>query len=94
VGLTSVHPGGVATSIASSSRVAGNDGMRERHQKAVERFKRMMPPEEAAAQIVKGIERRRARLLITRETHILDLAKRVAPNGANSIIDWGWKLLQ
>jgi NADP-dependent 3-hydroxy acid dehydrogenase YdfG len=91
VGITTVHPGGVATNIAASSRVAGDDKHRAGHQRAVAMFRKMLPPERAAEQIVRGIESSRQRVLITRESHLLDLAKRVAPTASNRLIDWGWK---
>jgi NADP-dependent 3-hydroxy acid dehydrogenase YdfG len=91
VGITAVHPGGIATNIAAASRVAGDDRVRAGHQRAVKMFRKMMPPEQAAEQIVRGITGKRARVLITRETHFLDLAKRVAPTASNALIDWGFK---
>jgi hypothetical protein len=33
-------------------------------------------------------------VLITRETHFMDLAKRVAPVASNRLIDWGMKRMQ
>jgi NAD(P)-dependent dehydrogenase (short-subunit alcohol dehydrogenase family) len=94
VGLTSVHPGGIATNIAASTRVSGDEKTRARHSRAIERFKQMMPPEKAAEAIIDGIKRNRARVLITRETHVLDFLKRVAPNGSNALLEWGWKRTQ
>lgn len=91
VGVTSVHPGGVATNIAAASRVAGDDKLRQGHERTVKLFRNMLAPERAAEHIVRGIEGRRARVLITRESHLLDLAKRVAPTASNRLIDWGWK---
>jgi NADP-dependent 3-hydroxy acid dehydrogenase YdfG len=91
VGITSVHPGGVATNIAASSRVSGDERVRAGHQRAVKMFTKMLPPERAADQIVRGIQGGRSRVLITRETHFLDLAKRVAPTASNRLIDWGFK---
>lgn len=91
VGITSVHPGGVATNIAASSRVSGDEKLRAGHLRAVKMFTKMLPPERAADQIVRGIQGGRSRVLITRETHFLDLAKRVAPTASNRLIDWGFK---
>jgi len=91
VGITSVHPGGIATNIAASSRVSGDDKLRAGHERAVKMFRKMMAPERAAEQIVRGITASRQRVLITRETHFLDLAKRVAPTASNALIDWGFK---
>jgi NAD(P)-dependent dehydrogenase (short-subunit alcohol dehydrogenase family) len=94
VGVTTVHPGGIATNIAAASRVSGDDRVQASHQRAVKMFRKMMPPEQAAEQIVRGITAKRARVLITRESHLLDLAKRLAPTASNRIIDWGFKRLQ
>jgi NAD(P)-dependent dehydrogenase (short-subunit alcohol dehydrogenase family) len=91
VGITAVHPGGIATNIAASSRVSGDPQFVARHAKAIRAFQKMMPPEQAAERIVNGITGNRTRVLITRESHILDLAKRVAPTASNALIDWGVK---
>jgi NADP-dependent 3-hydroxy acid dehydrogenase YdfG len=94
VGISCVHPGGVATQIAASARISGSEELRAKHKKAVKRFKKMMPPARAAAQIVEGIEHNRARVLITPETHIIDFASRVAPSAASALINWGLNRLQ
>ncbi|MET0389537.1 MAG: SDR family oxidoreductase [Polyangiales bacterium] len=94
VGITTVHPGGIATNIAAASRVTGDEQIHKSHARAVKAFRKMMPPEQAAAQIVRGITENRPRVLITRETHLLDFAKRVAPVSSNRIVDWGFKRLQ
>ena len=91
VGITTVHPGGVATNIAAASRVSGDDKHRAGHARAVKMFRKMLPPERAAEQIVNGIQASRQRVLITRESHLLDFAKRVAPTASNRLIDWGFK---
>ena len=94
VGVTSVHPGGIATNIAAATRVVGDARDRQNHDRLVERFKTMMPPEQCAARIVRGIEQNRARVLITRETHLLDWAKRLAPVGSTALVSWGFKRTQ
>lgn len=94
VGITTVHPGGIATNIAAASRVAGDERVKAAHARAVKMFRKMMPPSEAARQIVEGITEKRTRVLITRESHVLDLAKRLAPVASNRLIDWGFKRMQ
>jgi short-subunit dehydrogenase len=91
VGITAVHPGGIATNIAAASRVAGGEDLQRRHAKAVKMFRKMMPPEVAAERIVNGISDNRTRVLITRESHFFDIAKRVAPTASNRLIDWSFK---
>jgi NAD(P)-dependent dehydrogenase (short-subunit alcohol dehydrogenase family) len=90
VGVTCVHPGGVATNIAARTKVTGDDAMHARHARIVRQFRKMLPPEKAAEKIVAGIEHSRQRVLITRETYLLDFAKRVFPTGASSLVQWGW----
>lgn len=81
VGVTVVHPGGVKTNIALSSRISGDDpdgeqaeATRKFHETALN-----MPPEEAAAQILAAVEARKGRVVITREAKIGDFLARIAP---------------
>ena len=82
VGVTVVHPGGVATAIARSARApAGIDAAEvERRRAAVER-KLRMPPARAGEIIVRGIERRRARVLVGGDAVVVALLERLAPVG-------------
>jgi hypothetical protein len=50
----------------------------------------MMPASAAAARIVNGIKKNKGRVLITRETYALDIAKRIAPNASTSLVAWGF----
>ncbi len=90
VRVTSVHPGGIATNIAAKTKVIGNDDAHKRHAKIVRGFQKMLPPEKAAERIVGGIVRDRPRVLITRETYVLDFAKRAFPNTASALVQWGF----
>jgi NADP-dependent 3-hydroxy acid dehydrogenase YdfG len=90
VRVTSVHPGGVATNIAAKTRVVGDELEQERHKKIIRRFRKMLPPEKAAEAIVRGIVRDQARVLITRETYLLDFAKRAFPDSASALVEWGF----
>ena len=90
VGVSSVHPGGIATNIAAASRHNGDAESAQLHKRSVEVFKKMMPPSAAAARIVAGIKKNKPRVLITRETYALDIAKRVAPNASNALVAWGF----
>jgi NAD(P)-dependent dehydrogenase (short-subunit alcohol dehydrogenase family) len=80
VGVTLVHPGGVATSIAKNVRVpAGTPPERiARHQAKMEKLLRM-PPDRAAQIIVAGIERRRARILVGGDAKFVALLERLVP---------------
>lgn len=80
VGVTVVHPGGVATSIAEKARVpagATAEEVARRH----ERFRKLLrlPPEVAGEAIVRGVERRRPRVLVGSDAKVLSLIARALP---------------
>ncbi len=83
VGVTSVHPGGVATNIARNARfVRGYVVDEELDQtEAVARFDELArtTPEAAAEQIVAGIERNRPRVVIGADARFLDRLQRLMP---------------
>jgi NADP-dependent 3-hydroxy acid dehydrogenase YdfG len=91
VGVTSVHPGGVATNIAASARTNGDPKSTKMKARTVAAFRSMLPPEKAAAAIVRGIRANRARVLIARESSAIDWAKRVAPVGTSALVHWGYR---
>lgn len=68
VGVTLVHPGGVRTRIAESARVAAGLSVAEAalRKAAAERLL-VMPPDQAAARILLGIERRELRVLVGKD---------------------------
>jgi short-subunit dehydrogenase len=82
VGVSVVHPGGVATSIAKSARIPAGAPREdvERGRKTMEKLLRM-PPEQAGEIIVHGIERRRARILVGSDAKAAALLERLAPIG-------------
>ncbi|MGJ7917123.1 SDR family NAD(P)-dependent oxidoreductase [Massilia sp. LXY-6] len=82
VGVSVVHPGGVATSIAKSARIpagAPQDEV-ERRRKTMEKLLRM-PAEQAGDIIVRGIEKRRARILVGSDAKAAAFLERLAPVG-------------
>jgi NADP-dependent 3-hydroxy acid dehydrogenase YdfG len=82
VGVSIVHPGGVATSISKNARIpagAPQDEV-ERRRKAMEKLLRM-PPEQAGEIIVRGIEKRRARILVGSDAKAAAFLERLAPVG-------------
>tara|TARA_R110000868_G_scaffold2384_5_gene17675 strand:+ start:36746 stop:37576 length:831 start_codon:yes stop_codon:yes gene_type:complete len=80
VGITTVHPGGIATSIARNARVpAGAPAADEAAGKAnIDKFL-VMPPDEAAATILKGVERRLPRVIVGRDAHFAAIIERLFP---------------
>ena len=91
VGVTSVHPGGVATNIVENMRVPpGPDAARD-NARLAKVFKKMLPPEVAAEAIVRGIVLDKPRVLITRETYVADLIKRLVPDLSTDLVAWGYE---
>jgi short-subunit dehydrogenase len=80
VGVTTVHPGGIATSIAKNARMSQTLSPQELAQQQ-RRFERLlkMPPEEAGEIIVKGVEQRRPRIIVGSDARFASFIARLAP---------------
>jgi short-subunit dehydrogenase len=80
IGVTVVHPGGIRTRIAESARVgSGVDGAEFEAGRA--QFAKLLriPPEQAAAQILSAVEKRRPRVLVGASAKIPDVLVRMFP---------------
>ena len=87
IGVTVVHPGGIATSIAEKARVpAGisDEEIARRHAKYRKLLR--LPAEVAGETIVRGIERREPRILVGSDAKTISLIARLLPVSY-------WKLL-
>ncbi|QJE02212.1 SDR family oxidoreductase [Massilia forsythiae] len=82
VGVSVVHPGGVATAIARNARMPrhATPEQIERGRRQVQRLLRM-PPERAADIIARGIQQRRARILVGSDAVTAAWLERLAPVG-------------
>jgi short-subunit dehydrogenase len=87
VGVTTVHPGGIRTRIAETARVAAAVPSAQA-EAGLARMAKLLtyPAERAAAEILDGVEHRRARVLITRTAHALDLLARLLPVGHQRLL--------
>jgi NAD(P)-dependent dehydrogenase (short-subunit alcohol dehydrogenase family) len=80
IGVTIVHPGGVATAIADSARVpAGISAEEVARERVAARKLLKLPPEVAGETIVQGVEHRRARVLVGTDAKFIAMLVRVAP---------------
>ena len=81
VGVTVVHPGGIATNIATNARLGA--GVRadqaERSRKQINAML-TMPASTAAGLIIRAIEKRQDRLVITSQAKALDRLSRLMPS--------------
>lgn len=92
IGVTVVHPGGIATSIAKNARVPTglNAAEVEKQRKDFQAFLRM-PPEQAGEIIVRAVERRQPRVLVGNDAKIAGLIERLWPVNYWKIIGRGMK---
>jgi NAD(P)-dependent dehydrogenase (short-subunit alcohol dehydrogenase family) len=80
VGVTVVHPGGVATSIADNARIpADADPVEVERRRAVQNKLLRMPPAKAGEIIVRGIERRKKRVLVGLDAEAVSWLARLVP---------------
>jgi short-subunit dehydrogenase len=81
VHVMSVHPGGIATNIAKAApRVTDmEDKLYQADIANFDRFLRM-PPEKAARKILRGIQRKKGRLLIGWDARLMDIVVRLFPS--------------
>jgi len=80
IGVTVVHPGGVATSIADNARIpAGADPVEVARRRAVQNKLLRMPPARAGEIIARGIERRKKRVLVGMDAEAVSLLARILP---------------
>jgi short-subunit dehydrogenase len=80
IGVTVVHPGGVATSIVRNARMPKSNSADEdmKKRKSFESFLRM-PPEIAGETIVRGVENRKARVLVGPDAKRIAIIERLMP---------------
>ena len=87
VGVTTVYPAAVRTRIAAGARRAERLPVQDFEAgRAWMTAQLTYPPEQAAAEIVVAVERRHARVLITRTACVLDLIGRLAPAGQAELL--------
>ncbi|WP_218920880.1 SDR family NAD(P)-dependent oxidoreductase [Melittangium boletus] len=76
VGLTAVYPGAVDTTIVRTGRVV-NEAQREAEARFI--TGRAIPSERVASRIVRGIQRKSARVLVGLDYHLIDWMARLSP---------------
>ena len=81
VGVTVVHPGGVRTAVDASARRTGLSEAEANLQRDISKALLQLPPEAAAAEIVRGLLRREKRVLVGRDARQIALIQRMFPVG-------------
>jgi len=95
VGVTSVHPAGVATNIARDGRYSGTEASDEMRKGLVADFATKMLPAPAAADlIVEAIRKDRPRVLIARGAGLIDAVQRLSPVLGSRLTYRVWKKMR
>jgi NAD(P)-dependent dehydrogenase (short-subunit alcohol dehydrogenase family) len=86
VGVSCVHPGGIKTNIARDARSALPETEEEREEQAA-RFARTArtTPEQAARTILRGVDRKKPRILIGPDAYVFDAIPRILGAGYQRI---------
>ncbi|HVW30512.1 MAG TPA: SDR family oxidoreductase [Polyangiaceae bacterium] len=94
VGVTSVHPAGVATNIVRDARYSAlAEGSMKRG--LIDRFARgMQPPEVIADRIVTAIRRNESRVLVARGARAIDVLQRASPVIGGRVAARVWKAVR
>jgi NAD(P)-dependent dehydrogenase (short-subunit alcohol dehydrogenase family) len=87
IGVTTIHPGGIATNIALNARTPQSWTDKDR-QRQSERTKKAltMPPEQAGEIIVTGVENRQARVLVGNDAKFAALLERFMPTSYMNLL--------
>ena len=85
----SVHPGGIRTNIVRASRFRKDPFGRTDKDRVIQRFEKAArtTPEQAAATIVRGIEKGSPRVLIGSDAVMIDRLQRLMPEGYGRVIN-------
>lgn len=87
IGVSCVHPGGIKTSIGKNSRV-GDDALSGSKEQLVADFEKAArtTPEKAASVIIRGIEKKKRRILIGGDAKFVDFVARLFPGSYEKIL--------
>jgi NAD(P)-dependent dehydrogenase (short-subunit alcohol dehydrogenase family) len=88
IGVTAIHPAGVRTDIVRSAR-AYDEELKNSAIDLIE--KNSVTPERCAELIVSAIKKNKMRQLVTRESYVIDWAKRFAPGLSQRILQSGYQ---
>ena len=88
VTIHTVHPGGIKTNIAKNSRWVEENISDEEKEETTKKFEKMFitTPESAAATIIKGIKKKKSKIVIGKDGKRLDWLVRLMPAGYSKII--------
>ena len=93
VSCTTVHPGGIRTNIAKTSRITDSNLIPMDQDRFIADFEKftMTSPEKAAATIINGIVKNKRRVLIGKDAQAMDLVQRFLPTSYQRIVETSLK---
>lgn len=91
VSATSVHPGGIKTNIAKAARMDQSISKIGMDASSTAKFEKLFrtTADEAAAQMIRAVEKNQRRLLIGADAKVLDLIVRLFPSGYQKLVAMG-----
>ena len=91
VSATSVHPGGIKTNIAKAARMDQSISKIGMDASSTAKFEKLFrtTADEAAAQMLRAVEKNQRRLLIGADAKVLDLVVRIFPSSYQKLIAMG-----
>jgi len=93
IGVSCVQPGGVKTNIVRASRYTSTDNATETKDEFIDRFEAVaqLSPEQAADQILKGVLKNKAQILVGKDAKLLALLERIFPVSYRRILRILWR---
>lgn len=85
--VSCVHPGGIKTNIATRARMEGASSEQQEKNRVAFNKTLVTSPEKAAAVILRGVERNKARILIGADARIADVILRLAPTKGPALLE-------
>ncbi len=81
IGVSCVHPGGVKTNIVKTSRYTPTDNEAPTKEEFAETFEQLaaLTSDEAALEILRGVQKNKARILVGKDARLLTMISRIAP---------------
>ena len=96
VSATSVHPGGIKTNIARAARMDKSVTNLGLSTNSTEKFEKLFSTtaDDAAAVIIKGVEKNQRRVLVGNDAKVLDLMVRLFPSTYQKLVSLSTKTMK
>ncbi|MBL4868868.1 MAG: SDR family oxidoreductase [Pseudomonadales bacterium] len=93
VSCTTIHPGGIKTNIAKTSRVTESEMLPMDQEEMADDFSKLAltTPEGAAKVIIEGIQKNKRRVLIGNDARVIDIVQRILPTAYQRLVSTGMK---